>query len=169
MSFSIDDGAVNRFPYIIQVDDGTVWRTLTEIWVDDGTVWRLVYPNVTLRSEAVSVEQSRPIGFIAYAQLSLLNTGKMILATSLTSDSTQDWVVPNSAAADYEVRATMISGDQPIGTFGTWLAMTGNATWTHEAEDFEYFEGTFQIDIRRASDGVIVGGFEAHLLAQVEL
>jgi hypothetical protein len=42
-----------------------------------------------------------------------------------------DWISPKSAApGSYEIRATLNSGDTPVGTLGSWLALTSTRTWS---------------------------------------
>ena len=40
------------------------------------------------------------------------------------------WVTPTSAGGNYEVFATITSGSLTTGTTGSWLATSGNPTWT---------------------------------------
>lgn len=51
-------------------------------------------------------------------------------ATSITYSNIGDWVIPNSAANLYEVRATVNSGAVSSGTTGTWLSLGTTRTWT---------------------------------------
>lgn len=39
------------------------------------------------------------------------------------------WVDPTGEAPNYEVRATLNSGDNPTGTEGSWLALTSTRDW----------------------------------------
>lgn len=43
------------------------------------------------------------------------------------------WVTPSSAGGDYEVFATVTSGTLTSGTTGSWVATSGNPTWTRTA------------------------------------
>ena len=40
------------------------------------------------------------------------------------------WVTPSSAGGNYEVYATVSSGTLSSGTTGSWVATSGNPTWT---------------------------------------
>lgn len=39
------------------------------------------------------------------------------------------WVMPNSSAPEWEIRATLASGDTPSGVLGTWQALTIDRVW----------------------------------------
>lgn len=45
-------------------------------------------------------------------------------------DSDTDWVRPEALAPGaYQVRATLVSGDTPSGSLGSWLDLTSNRLW----------------------------------------
>lgn len=52
--------------------------------------------------------------------------------------------------SDYEVRATLVSGDTPSGTLGSWLACSTDRTWSLAAVDEELF-CSLSIQIRDAA------------------
>jgi hypothetical protein len=66
------------------------------------------------------------------ATYTLESDGDVISAT--TGDGSLDagdWISPKaSAPSDYEVRATLDSGDPPTGTVSSWLALTSNRSWS---------------------------------------
>lgn len=64
------------------------------------------------------------------------------------------WVVPNTSAANWEVRATVLSGSTPTGSAtGSWLALTSDRTWTVTASvEGSTVTSTIQLEFRRASD-----------------
>jgi len=41
-----------------------------------------------------------------------------------------DWITPQTNMSDYEVRATLSSGDTPDGTLGSWLSLATTKSWT---------------------------------------
>lgn len=40
------------------------------------------------------------------------------------------WLTPQTDMGDYEVRATLSSGDTPTGTFSSWNALSTSQDWT---------------------------------------
>lgn len=40
-----------------------------------------------------------------------------------------NWVNPATAASQWEIRATLASGDTPTGTLGTWLPLSSSRLW----------------------------------------
>jgi hypothetical protein len=47
-----------------------------------------------------------------------------------TYSALTQWVTPSSQGGNYEVYATVSSGTLTTGTTGSWLATSGNPTWT---------------------------------------
>ncbi len=63
--------------------------------------------------------------------ISFESDGDIITNGSLGVVDEGDWVNPKSAApGSYEIRATLNSGDGPVGTVGSWLALTSTRTWS---------------------------------------
>ena len=40
------------------------------------------------------------------------------------------WLTPQANMGDYEIRATLSSGDTPAGTFGSWTSLATSQEWT---------------------------------------
>lgn len=40
------------------------------------------------------------------------------------------WITPQTNMSDYEVRATLSSGNTPTGTLGSWLSLGTTKSWT---------------------------------------
>jgi hypothetical protein len=67
-----------------------------------------------------------------------------------------DWVTPKSSApGTYEARATLVSGDTPTGTLGTWLALTSNRSWSLTQATTGTKEAVLTIEIRKGSGSVL--------------
>lgn len=66
------------------------------------------------------------------------------------------WLTPQTNMGDYEIRATLSSGDTPNGTIGSWTALSTTQEWT-------LTEGTFDdtdtcvllIEIRWTGNNVV--------------
>lgn len=68
----------------------------------------------------------------------------------------ETWLV-SGAAGDYEVMATLQSGSSPTaGTMGSWLALSSDRTWSLTVGAGTEDHTTFLVEIRRASDGMIL-------------
>lgn len=65
------------------------------------------------------------------------------------------WISPQVGMDQFEVRATVLSGDTPPGFIGTWLSLASSWTWGWTAEDSP--KGCdLTIEIRGAVDHVVV-------------
>lgn len=83
-----------------------------------------------------------------------------------------NWVTPAGAsvAALFECRATVISGSLTSGTTGSWLALDTTRTWTLGSGGPPGSQTcVFTLEIRRASDGVVVDSADITLEAESEL
>lgn len=67
------------------------------------------------------------------------------------------WVTPATSAPNWEVRATVLSGDTPTGSaVGSWLSLTSDRTWTVTASlEGSTVTSTIQLEFRRISDLVV--------------
>jgi hypothetical protein len=83
--------------------------------------------------------------------------------TAGAADQAAAWIDPQVGMGLYQVRATLVSGRPPAGTFGTWLPLSDAWTWGYAGATTEK-ECNITIEIRRASDGVIVGSGSVDLL-----
>lgn len=61
----------------------------------------------------------------AYAFYSINNTGYV----TATGNPTTQWSFPLSAASNFEVYATLVSGSVTSGTFNTWLSLGTSRIW----------------------------------------
>lgn len=69
---------------------------------------------------------------------------------------TSKWITPQTNMSDYEVRATLSSGDTPTGTFDTWQALTASRTWTLTSTVVdETLSATVLIEIRWTGNNVV--------------
>lgn len=70
-------------------------------------------------------------GAAATASYRINNDGFVYYGANGTFTSQYQWITPTSAANDYEVYATLTSGGGfTAGTFGAWVAVSGDPTWT---------------------------------------
>lgn len=82
---------------------------------------------VSLSNQSITSSAAATYVFAGYV---LNSSGAVEQNTTLTGVvKIGDWVVPNSAASNYEVLATVVSG-APLGTFGSWLALSTTRSWS---------------------------------------
>lgn len=74
------------------------------------------------------------------------------------------WINPQSGMDEYEVRATVATGDTPPGTIGSWLSLASTHTWGWTNQTAER-KCNLTIEIRRASDSVVVDSATITLFA----
>lgn len=78
-----------------------------------------------------SVNANNTVPLNASASISFESDGDIMTVGDLGTVDEGDWISPKaSAPGSYEIRATLVSGDTPGGTLGSWLALTSNRTWT---------------------------------------
>jgi hypothetical protein len=76
-----------------------------------------------------------------------------------------DWLSPKSGMDQYEVRATLDSGNTPTGSaLNAWLNLGSDRSWALSAPGTGTFKScTLTIEIRRVSDHVIVDTASVYL------
>lgn len=87
-------------------------------------------PSVITLSNAISTGYSNnTAGVILHSNgdLSLYYSGVPIVV--------DQWISPVANVGDYEVRATLSSGDTPTGTIGSWEALSTTRSWTLTNDD----------------------------------
>lgn len=87
----------------------------------------------------------------AFVSITFESDGDIITESFLGTVDEGDWVNPKSAApGSYEIRATLVDGDTPVGTLGSWLALTSSRTWSlNKTGGFPGFrESVLTIEIR---------------------
>jgi hypothetical protein len=97
-------------------------------------------------------------GGTATASYSLLSSGD--INTTLGSGGAADrgdWISPKIGMANYEARATVLTGSLSSGPTGSWSSLSGPVTWTRTAsQGAGVQQATFTLEIRRALDAVVM-------------
>lgn len=66
------------------------------------------------------------------------------------------WLTPQVDMGDYEIRATLNSGDTPSGTFDTWEALDITRTWDlTSSTPGEHLTASILIEIRWSGNNVV--------------
>lgn len=74
------------------------------------------------------------------------------------------WML-SGAVADYECKATLVSGSTPTGTFGSWLALSTARTWGISTSA-GIVDSVITVEIRLASSGVVLDSATIRLHAE---
>jgi len=77
----------------------------------------------------------------------------------------EDVVLPSSSTANYEVRATFVSGTVPSGTFGSWLRLNALRQWSLTATAGTNRTCTFTIEIRPVGGSTTIDSATIELTA----
>jgi hypothetical protein len=164
-----DAGNVLRTITQIRVRDaGNVLRTIQRVRIRDaGNVLRTVWEAVTFLITGGTYTHATGGVATATVAYQLNSSGKeqYRLGTSGGFTDIGNWVVPNGAASQYEVRATLTSGTFTSGTAGSWLALTSTRTWTTQQVSLGSKTTSATIEIRNATTLAIVATGSITLLA----
>lgn len=84
-------------------------------------------------------------------------SGGLITGTGNIAAINDAWITPLSAAGSaYQIRATLSSGDTPSGTIGSWEGLGSTRTWGLSQSGVGSKACDLLIEIRRASDSVVL-------------
>ena len=72
------------------------------------------------------------------------------------------WIVPQVGMINYQVRATLLDGDTPSGTFGTWLDFSAQWGFSNVSTDHSC---DLLIEIRNKNNGNIVASGDVSIFA----
>jgi len=152
----VNDSGVARQIREVWVNDSGVARRIQEIWVNDAGTARRVYVSDVISISDTTSSSSVPAG-TATATYQLENDGDIGLCLGgNTIVAGGDWVTPATNVASYECRATVTSGALTSGTSGAWLNLATTRTWTLARASAGTSTTVFTLEIRRASDGVVL-------------
>lgn len=131
----------------------------SKVYLGTTLLWTAV--TVAISNQFIWAEDSAS-PYIAYATYTLSNTGTVLYDTTpsngnggATSGTLETWLL-SGAASDYECRATLTSGSLTTGTTGTWMSLSTSRQWQRDRAAFGSASATLTIEIRRASDGVVL-------------
>ena len=115
---------------------------------------------VSLANLTVEAEQPEPVALAVY---SLTSTGKR----QATGIDEANWITPAMGMANYEVRATLLSGSVSSGSTGSWLSLGTTRSWTRDRASNGSASCGLLIEIRRTSDLSVVASASITLTATV--
>lgn len=166
----VNDGGVARQIREVWVNDAGTARQIREIWVNDSGTARKVYASELISIDGLTVNASS--SGTTSAVYVLGNDGNIRYTTDGTNtvEDHGDWITPQTNMANYEVFASVTSGTLTGGTTGAWQSLGTTRTWnvTRPAvSGFGTSSATIALQIRRASDGVVVDTASIDLRAAI--
>lgn len=83
-----------------------------------------------------------------------------------TFSSLNQWVTPTSAGGNYEIFATVTSGSVTSGTTGSWVATSGNPTWTRDRTTIGINTCILSMQVRATGSGTVLDTWTVTLEAE---
>lgn len=78
----------------------------------------------------------------------------------------EQWITPTTTAGDYEVYAT-VSGDTPTGTLNSWVALSGNPSWSLDAYGSgTLYTCTLTFQVRKTGTATVLDTWYVSLTAE---
>lgn len=125
-------------------------------------------PSSTAAFTDASVADSQPIGAgSASASYRITNGGIVQTGLSGTYSFYETWCNPTSAAADFEVFATLTSGTLSSGTTGSWLGLGTTRTWTRNRTTVGVSSAVLTMDVRRVGTTTVLDTWTVTLDAEL--
>jgi hypothetical protein len=157
MPLSINDSGTWRDIQAVSVNDAGTWRDIQEIYVNDAGTWRSVFTaeSITISDATAFSELTTPSTSIAQYQLTSAGAINATVGTNSLVDS-GDWIAPKTNMANYECRFDLTSGSLTSGTTGAWMSLATTRTWTRQAPTSGILTAVGTLQIRRASDAVVL-------------
>lgn len=162
-----DNGVARRFRDAWFNDNG-VARQVKEIWMNDNGVARCIYRLETIGIHdalVISVRFQPQVGSAVYE---LGADGFVRHFNVNTVIDTYPWLIPQGNQADYECRATLVSGALTSGTLNVWQALSGNRSWRLTNPTNNSQTCVITVEIRRIGDTAIAGSAAITLRAESE-
>lgn len=156
----VNDSGVARQIRQVWVNDSGVARRIQEIWVNDSGTARRVYVSDVISIDSVTADSNGTAGIGGSATAVYVLDSAGDIRYTVGSDSVTDngdWIAPKTNMANYECRATLTSGTLSSGTTGAWLSLGTTRSWTRSRTISPGLTTTtFTLEIRRATDGVVM-------------
>lgn len=94
--------------------------------------------------------------------------GRVYQNVNGTFTQLETWCTPTSNAANYEARVTVTSGATPIGTVGSWVALSSTRDWTvQETVSGNSTVSNFTAEIRRVGSTTVLSSASISITAGV--
>lgn len=102
------------------------------------------------------------------AEYQIRNTGFVWVDDTGTPVSYEQWVTPTSAASNYEVVATLVSGSLSSGTVGTPLPLSVDRSWRCSQIGVGIRTATLTMRAYRVGDATVLDTWTVELYAEVQ-
>lgn len=153
----------------VKVGVGSAWKQAQSMWVGVGGVWKKVWDYLNADAIAVSPAGYDFLGGPASASFQYAADGNVYtIENGAPAVNEGAWLLVGSNT-DFEIYLSG-TGDTPTGSaLNTWHAGNTGPSWglSVASSDTKSFSGTLQI--RRASDSVVVDTAAVSILAQSSL
>lgn len=153
MAFKIKKAGSMVDPTTVKRRSGGAWVTPTAIKRRSGGAWITVWPVATAHLENAQQNSIVLDPGDATARLGCYDDGK-VYGQGYLGNLKFTWRL-SGVAADYEFRATHVSGTIASGTFGSWLAGDSNPSWSLTQTAVGSGSSVFTIEVRHAGGSII--------------
>lgn len=138
-------------------------RRVTGSWMDIDLVrrrstgtWTIVFQSINIADQAIY----RVSATATTAGYRVNTSGISEKREGATYTTLETWLTSGYTASNYEVRATLLSGDAlTSGTVGSWLALSSSREWRQQVPGGSsgiVWSSNLLIEIRNATTGVVV-------------
>lgn len=155
MATSINDAGTWRTLQGVYVNDAGTWREIQEVYVNDAGTWRSVHVNDVITIADYAINGVFPSGSATVAY-TLGNDGIIYKADEFGTEAVGQWITPQTNMANYECFASLNSGDSPTGTLSAWQSLSSTRAWSLTRSALAIASCELAIQIRRASDAVVL-------------
>lgn len=150
-----------------KVKVASAWKQVDTIYCKVGGAWKEVWNNLVISldvSSNISQDDTAGNGYYALVGLKVLRDGTVEQASGNTGSPLsytfrENWAEPPSATIGdaYHVRVTNNgetgAAGTDTGTFGSWLALTSDRTWTWQKDTDVSGTATLSVTVAISDDG----------------
>jgi len=135
------------------VKTGGLWKAVQNGYVRVAGVWREFYTALSISLPNLSVFR---VDGLSPASLMVSNNGNIYAGASGPLTDRGPWINNPALVGDFQVRVTSSLGSPTTGSVGVWESCASPRSWTVSSPPGGYQFFNFTMEIRRASDGVIM-------------
>jgi hypothetical protein len=171
MTLDVGVGGANKDVFQTWVGVGGAWKAIASIDVGVSSAWKDAFFGDQITISNVNIDSTVVDPGTAIARYELQSDGDIERTVSSTTSDIGDWITPKINMANYEVRATLNSGDTPSGSaLNSWLSLGTTRNWALiESGAGSSSSCSLNVEIRRASDGTVLDSATISMSALVEL
>ena len=167
MTTHVNDAGTWRQLAGVYVNDAGTWREIQEVYVNDAGTWRSVFVNdlITIIDDEARSETSG-VGSTT-STYRLTSTGIIQISAGSPSATVDSgfWITPQTNMANFEVRATQLSGTMTTGTLNAWQNLGTSRAWTLTRASVGTSEASLLIEIRNAANSTVMDSATINFVA----